>query len=389
MDSNNSLSHKDLYFDLGKNASMNNRARSEMINPSLDSAYQIFCQDLAKSTEQRKANLSAEVEILIKRVNDFEAKVRPLNLRKSQVDERIEIIEDDILKVKSGEIETNSIPFAIGALITLMLTFYLFIFYSSAAYSALFGGGTTKITISNALFNTSVFSDAASQSGGTLALVFLLPAIFLGLGFLIHDALEKKRYIVLIGIVIATLLFDGLMAYKIAQSNYNILYNQGTVTKEWSFSHAFKDIDFYLILALGFVVYLIWGYLLDFSIKKWEENQPDKAVKLKIESLIEQKKVLQEELLKIDTEINDIQANIKTLTDERNKKEELLIKIKNGAQAISESELRGMVGDFMKGWSSFITFYFTNSTEAKNETEKVTTIAENWVENIWKGLANK
>jgi prefoldin subunit 5 len=376
------------YFELGKKASITNNSNPKMINSGLDSAYKLFSNDLSKTTEQRKANISAEVEILNKKLNDINAKTPPLNLNKSQIVERIEIIDDNILVAKSGEVEVNIIPFAIGSLITLLLTLYLFIFYSSVAYSALFGGGQTKISISNALFNTSVFNNAASQSGGTLAMVFLLPAVFLGLGFLIHDALEKKRVGVLVGIVLATLLFDGLMAYKIAQNNYNVLYNQGIYIKEWSIGYAFKDIDFYLILALGFVVYIIWGYLLDFSIKKWQESQPNNAINLKVESLLLKKENLQNDLLTINTTLNQLIADIKTIEDEKNKKEEILIKLKNGAQAIGETELKGMVGEYMNGWVSFITYNIT-SDDAKVETETANQISKTWTDNIWAGLRNQ
>lgn len=376
------------YFTLGKNAALTNKANPEMINLGLDTAYKSFSKDLFKSTEQRKANISAEVEILNKKLNDLNAKIAPLNLNKVQIEEKVEIIEENILVAKTGEVEVNIIPFAIGSLITLLLTLYLFIFYSSVAYSALFGGGQTKITISNALFNTSVFNNAASQSGGTLAMVFLLPAVFLGLGFLIHDALEKKRVGILVGIVLVTLLFDGLMAYKIAQNNYNVLYNQGVYVKEWSIGYAFKDIDFYLILALGFVVYIIWGYLLDFSIKKWQESQPNNAISLKIESLMLRKENLQNELLEVNTLLNQLFADVKTIEDEKNNKEEILIKLKNGAQAIGETELRGMVGEYMNGWVSFITFYFSQD-KANAETERANQISKTWTDNVWNSLINK
>jgi hypothetical protein len=386
MSTNTTQNFSDFYFQMGKKASLDNMSNPDTLKPSLNSAYQIFCQDLNNSTKSRIAVLSADSEILLRRINQKQGELDPLDLEKTQINEKIDIIDEEILKVKSGQVTQNYATFVIGAFITFMLTLYLFVFYSSIAYSAIFG--TSEVAI-QALLSTEIFSMATQQGGGTLTLVFLLPAIFLGLGFLIHDAIEKKRFAILGFIILATLIFDGLMAYKIAQNNYNALYNNGNYTTPWQYSYAFKDIDFYLVLALGFVVYVIWGYLLDYSIKKWDETQPNNAITLKVESLINQKNVFQNKILEITSNINQLKGEVESLREEKNNKDELLIRLNNGASAISESELNGMVGAFTKGWVTFITYHFNDDDVKKIKTEEATNISEAWFKSTWTNLAIK
>ncbi|WP_394992192.1 hypothetical protein [Emticicia sp.] len=386
MDTTTTQNFSDFYFQMGKKASLDNMSNPDTLKPSLNSAYQIFCQDLNNSTNSRIAILSADSEILLRRINQKQGELDPLDLERTQINEKIETIDEEILKVKSGQVTQNYASFVIGAFITFMLTLYLFVFYSSIAYSAIFG--TSEIAI-QALLSTEIFSMATQQGGGTLTLVFLLPAIFLGLGFLIHDAIEKKRFAILGFIILATLIFDGLMAYKIAQNNYNALYNNGNYTKPWQYSYAFKDIDFYLVLALGFVVYIIWGYLLDYSIKKWDETQPNNAITLKVTSLINQKNAFQNKILEITSNINQLKGEIESLREEKNNKDELLIRLNNGASAVSESELNGMVGAFTKGWVTFITYHFNDDDIKKIKTEEATNISEAWFKSTWTNLSIK
>ncbi|MBK7740473.1 MAG: hypothetical protein IPI42_07925 [Saprospiraceae bacterium] len=83
---------------------------------------------------------------------------------------------------------------------------------------------------------------------------YFISCNILGLGFLIHDALEKQKYLFITGLLTFTLIVDAIIGYKISQSIHNNEFNAGLTNELWRFDMIYSDINFYLVIALGFVV---------------------------------------------------------------------------------------------------------------------------------------
>lgn len=206
---------------------------------------------------------------------------------KANLQKSIRLLESEKKQItETGIVGHNLVSFSILVLITIALTFYLFVFYSSTVYSSFYGNVDSGM---GGFIRASVFTEAAENGTGATAIIILAPFIFIGLGFLIHSALKENRALALkrkkakhglLGMLLAmTFAFDALMAYKISESIHNNLYIKGLTDTPWNYNLIFTDVNFMLVLFSGFVVYVIWGLLLDKVMQDYENSQPEVALK--------------------------------------------------------------------------------------------------------------
>ncbi|MBI1222433.1 MAG: hypothetical protein GC180_07510 [Bacteroidetes bacterium] len=158
--------------------------------------------------EAKTKNLTAQITTEKEKLNHEEGKIIAVSQEIDHIKENPQTITgESIVKVSLW----------IGIVILFVLTIYLFVFYSSAAFSAFFKDFTpddTKIT--QAIFDAQAVNKAFQH--GVLELVFILaiPAIFLGLGFLIHKFSEEKsktKYLKIVALIAVTFAFDFILAY--------------------------------------------------------------------------------------------------------------------------------------------------------------------------------
>lgn len=321
--------------------------------------------------ESKKNQLNSQINNLTKEKENREKKINELEI------ERIEDIGDD--NPDSG----GTIPFVIGAFITILLTFYLFVFYSSAAYSVFYGVGKEIIT-------PRVFADALAKGSGAIAMVLLFPVIFLGLGFLIHDSIEKIKkgetkvqkltpILTISALLIITLIADSFVGYKIAQGIHNNEYEAGFTENLWNFQMIYSDVTFYLVLILGFVVYVIWGLLLNFVLSHnylKTDSQKIKLIKAQYDNLLDEQK---KELFIIEERLQTTKAEVITVHKEIEQIQKDINSYENGAIPINISLLKASIGQYMGGWYSFIKgFYDDNKVDV--EISKAKEIENNWMQ---------
>jgi hypothetical protein len=241
----------------------------------------------------------------------------------------------------------------------LLLTLYLFVFYSSSGYSAFYGIKPGSL----GFINPNVFADAMNKGGGVIALIILFPVIFLGLGFLIHDALETnkkltsgkkpKKYGIILSLLIITLIADAFIGYKISQGVHTNEFNAGLTDETWKTSMIFTDINFYLVLVLGFVVYVIWGFLLHYVLSHTYLKSDSEKVKLMIENINNKIAEKRKELNEIISKINKLESDIINCDNKITEKEEDIIGYQNGVIPVNVASLKGSVGEFMGGWQAY------------------------------------
>lgn len=368
------------YFHFGKLAAKTTNSNSQLLDGSLDNIYDRFlnAQELTgEGIKNRISKLRAEVSQKKNQKIQANSEIASQEKFKEDKESRIEELEIDKIKIKDGEAPSvDYVPFIIGAFITILLTLYLFVFYSSSGYSAFYGVKQGSL----GFINPNVFADAKTKGGGVIALIILFPVIFLGLGFLIHDALEKKKYGFITLLLVFTLVVDAIIGYKISQGIHTNEFNGGLTNEQWKFNMIYNDMNFYLVLALGFVVYVIWGYLLHYVLDKNKELQPDKALELRLENLNRKISEQRQELAEIVSKINSLKAQVETLDNEISEKEKDIIGYENGVIPVNTSMLKASIGDFMSGWFAYTTMMYPKNANKRNQeaTEKT---------NIW--LTNK
>jgi hypothetical protein len=141
----------------------------------------------------------------------------------------------------------------------------------------------------------------------------------------------------------------------------------------------FSDINFYLVLILGFVVYVIWGFLLNYVLSHPYLKTENEKTKYLME-------LLNERLVERRNELNAIVANIARAESDSlscdtriNQKEKDILGYETGDVPINISALKGNVSEFMGGWQYCTNGNFTSDEALKLNNEAIKS-QENWLE---------
>ena len=366
----------------GKECASYSKADPATLESSLVTVYNQFLTDQkldAEGVRQRITRLDTEVLQKKNTKENLKSEIVSLEHQKDSKEKRIEELTIDRIKLKEGDAPGGDlVPFVIGLFIVILLTFFLFVFYSSTVYSAI--AGIKKGTFG--LINPNVFADAQSKGGGDLAFIILAPVFFLAIGFLLHDALDKRKYLLITGLLILTFSVDAILGYKIAQNIHNNDFIAGLTNEQWHFQLIFSEINFYLVLMFGFVTYVIWGLLLHYTLNKYRDMQPDRAIELRLENLDKKIDEHRVDLNDVNSKMNNLKGQIIALENEIEQKEKYIIGYKNGDIPIDIPRLSSIVGQFMQGWFTYINFMFsTDKAKIKDLTEQAANAQKVWLEN--------
>lgn len=376
-------SEKITYTQLGFRSAQKSQSAPDAIEGCLEIVYDKFLEE-QKLDEQglkdRVSKLRAEIQQEKARKPDAIADINANKRNKEDKEKDIEELEIEKIDIKNGEGETaDTTPFVIGAFITLLLTLYLFVFYSSSGYSVFYGIKPGSL----GFINSNVFADATNKGGGVLALIILFPVIFIGLGFLIHDSLEKNKklnddnksqqYAVIITLLLITLIADAFIGYKISEGVHNNEFNAGRSDKLWEFSMIFSDINFYLVLILGFVVYVIWGFLLHYVLSHPYLKTENEKIKLLIEIKNNRISDKRKELSDIIAKIHRLEGELVTIDSKVEGKQKDIIGYENDMIPINIASLKGSIGEFMGGWQNY--------THGNSSNSKANTLIESSIKN--------
>ena len=377
------------YTQLGFRSAQKSQSKPEAIDNYLEIVYDKFLED-QKLDEQglkdRIAKLKAEVQQEKAKKQETIADINANKRNKDDKEKEIEELELEKIDIRNGDGETgDTTPFVIGAFITLLLTLYLFVFYSSSGYSAFYGIKPGSL----GFINPNVFADATNNGGGVIALIILFPVIFLGLGFLIHDALEKIKagknktsaIVTILVLLVITFIADAFIGYKISEGVHTNEFNAGRTDELWKFNMIFSDINFYLVLILGFVVYVIWGFLLNYVLSHSYLKTESEKIKLMIENVNNRITEKRKELSGIIAKIHKLESDIVTIDNKVEEKQKDIIGYENGVVPINIASLKGSIGEFMGGWQNY--------THGNFSQPKATELIENSIKNQSAWLNNK
>lgn len=273
-----------------------------------------------------------------------------------QLKNKIDNLKKEIIDIKKnpGDIlpdKMSKVSFMIGLFILIALSIYLFIFYSSASFSAFFKEFTLNgIGVASSIFDPQAISLAYKSSWTELILIISMPFIFIGLGFLIHKFQEQKgggKYFKIGLLMLITFVFDAILAYEITEKIYNIKAgNSFQEMPTYDVAMAFNSVNFWLIIFAGFVVYIIWGFVFDFTMETYDKLN---IVKQAINARKSEINIYQGELLKKEASVQD-------LTKQRNAIKILIKKLKtkiNGV-IVDTAEFDKILHEFLGGWTHWM-----------------------------------
>lgn len=263
-------------------------------------------------------------------IEQWENKIRKIKEEDiPRLKQRIEVLKSEIAHIRKNPQEiigdqAGKPSFYIGSIILIFLTVYLFVFYSSASYSAFFKQFTqNEIGVANSIFDGQAISKAVNDGVMELILILTIPFVFLGLGYLIHKFQEEKGYKKLAKIamlIMVTFMFDAILAYEITEKIYNIKKdNSFNSMPDFSIPLALSSINFWLIIFAGFIVYLIWGFVFDFVLAAFGKIDKVKVAIKEKEQLIEDTRIqigkLEEEVASMNHKIDHAKTEIKKLNE--------------------------------------------------------------------------
>lgn len=337
------------------------KGRTEGLKVCLESVLQTHMAEEARSKimqEERRKPFKAALQDSISLGDGLKAEIAMYeNDLIPTKKNKIEDLKKEIIDIRKNPehytgVHVGKAGFVIGVFILVLLSIYLFIFYSSASYSAFFKEfKPDDIVITKAIFDAKAISNALKD--GVTELIFLLtiPFVFIGLGYLIHKFQEGKgiaRYVKIAALLVLTFLFDSIIAYEITEKIYNIKRDNDLTGNlpDFSVRLAFESVAFWLVIFAGFVVYLIWGFVFDFVM---EAHSKLDIVKVNIKTKREQMLSLEQQINLYETKITELR-----IADEKNKGEINKLRHIIEGTIIHPSAAKEALAQFMLGWYAWL-----------------------------------
>ena len=439
---------------IGKNSALKVNGDEGVLGKSMDSLYQVFISDINQVSEKKEtvknkidikkeelianyeidSNNDKELENTINLANENELKrqLNDLEGRKKLNANKGENIENNIisgLKQKVSSIKEEIANFQVEfvkpkikyfELIPKLLILFglgaaLFLFYSSSAYIMLYAKDDAMEMLKNGLvpitqvFNSQAFILSGLKNG--TAVFYITSFVFIPLA--IAFATHKAKLLGKIGGVIAVILLDAFVAYKVSDTINEINYLSNGITNNDAF---YMDHNLWIVFLLSAMPFIFFMVLLDSTLKIFEARHPQsgkekmefqvnnhkekiRMIEIQIKEKQEEKQTILEEILSNDNEMNNLNIQLSNLNIEYQQKIKMieencngkirLIKsssdvyknnIDNDNIPISHSALRDRVSSFLEGWNEWLHEEFS-VIRAVKYSENARVEADSWLSN--------
>src|SRR5258706_828164 len=322
-------------------------------DPDLYAAYlqRILNGDLVEEpykgfTDEEKKERTKLIKELEKKVKEKEEANAKIEADVKEKEKGIDKYRKDLLQIRESRAKDNEklktenfslLKFSLNFFILAMLSIYLFFFYVSATYKALyvdFEGIAESIAAGE---GTGSIMPGPYELGQALQynyVLFVVPFVFYAFGWAFHILLELKNQfkLVFLGLLIAvTFTVDFLLAMIISNNTENAKQLMGLSTTPWS-----QSPSFYIILFLGFLVYVIWSILLDSLLREWDKKEITNNLKKIIRHLTGDIKVLK-------AKTGDVLEMRKLIADYR-----------EDISTVMVGNLKKYIDQFSSGWIAYL-----------------------------------
>ncbi|MCK5699636.1 MAG: hypothetical protein KAI29_00720 [Cyclobacteriaceae bacterium] len=322
-------------------------------DPDVYAAYleRIINGDLVE--ENYKGFTEEEKKERLKEIKELEKKQKELENGNSKTEKEIAGKEKEIDKYRKDLFKLREIgakdheklkaesfsqvKFSINLFILVMLSVYLFFFYVSAAYKALyvdFEGIAESIAQGEGTGSIMPGPYELTEAIRYNYMLFLVPFVFYAFGWAFHILLELKnklKFIFLSMLIAVTFTVDFLLALIIHGNTESAKELMGLATVHWA-----QSSTFYIILFLGFLVYVIWSILLDSLLREWDK----KHITSNIKKIIKHLK-------------NDIKILSAKLSDVSSIKNKIAI-YREDISTVMYGNLKRYIDQFSSGWISYL-----------------------------------
>lgn len=341
-----------------------------------------------------------------KKKHDSSQRQNEIEAHKKSIEEKIKINKNEIEKIKSqfipqaekdltaAEKELNDfntepekflpvkkdkLMYVIWGILSVTLFLFLFIFYSSVVYSALFREITIdKNTLFYSIFYPRSFEESFSKGLTSFLLVFFAPFLFVSFGTYLESIKNKTTkkinigYWVFMGIIF---LVDSLLAFHISERIHNSkVINSFGAAQPYYFYDALTDANYWMIIVLGFLVYFIFGKIFSlFNEHRTNKNKFDNYQNLLMEKVEKAKSRLAElknEIINKDKEISNLSFQITDLHPNQ------------GSVFYSPFKITKIISEYALGWIK----YLTNADMPESHIVSIKTDLDNFI--LKKGLNN-
>ncbi len=322
-------------------------------DPDLYAMYlnRIFNGDLVEEpykgfTDEEKKDRVRQIKELEKGIKEKEEANAKVEAEIKQKEDDIDKYRKDLLQIRESrarskeklKTENFSMPkFSLNFFILAMLSVYLFFFYVSATYKALyvdFEGVAASIAAGE---GTGSIMPGPYELGEALQynyLLFVVPFVFYAFGWAFHVLLElksKMKFAFVALLIAVTFTVDFLLAMIISNNTEGAKALMGLPSVHWSSSPSF-----YIILFLGFLVYVIWSILLDSLVREWDKREITNNLKRIIRHLKGDVKLLTDKL----EDISFPKAQIANYRDD--------------LSTIMYGNLKKYIDQFSSGWIAYL-----------------------------------
>lgn len=290
----------------------------------------------ARENEELNAKVEAEIKEKEKGIDKYRKDLLQIGEANKKDEQKLKTETFSLLK------------FSLNFFILSMLSVYLFFFYVSATYKALYvdfegiaealarGEGTGSI-----MPGPIELAEALQYN----YLLFVVPFVFYAFGWAFHLMLElrsKYKFVFLSLLIAVTFTVDFLLAMIINNNIETAKSLMGLSAQHWS-----QSPSFYIILFLGFLVYIIWSILLDAILREWDKRQIITNLKRIIAHLHGDVKILRQKLH--DTE--GLRAQIAAYREDMS--------------TVMYGNLKRYIDQFSSGWITYLSPTAMKDTKEK------------------------
>ncbi len=297
--------------------------------------------------EKRRAECFAHITLLEQKLGEVEAgnirieteikeKEKDLDNYRRQLLHQAESHAHDPEKFKTERF--SPVKFILNFFILTMLSVYLFFFYISATHKALyvdFEGIAERIARGEGTGSIMPGPNELAEALQYNYLLLVVPFVFYAFGWAFHILLElrsKAKYVFLPMLVLVTFVVDFLLAMIISNNIESAKSLMGIPVVSW-----YESPSFYIILFLGFLVYIIWSILLDSLLREWDKKEITTNLKNIIRHLQNDCKILQ-----------------KRLQDESHIRH-MISEYREDINVIMVGNLKRYIDQFSSGWIAYLT----------------------------------
>jgi hypothetical protein len=269
-------------------------------------------RDKLKKLQARLEKVSGQNEVINTQIKEKHDKI---DVRREELLNIYEKYDKDPETLKRDTF--SPFKFGINVFLLLALTGYLFFFYVSAAYKSLYTDFEAIAERLAAGMGTGSIMPKPAELAEALRynyLLLLVPFVFFAFGWAFHIILEMKhklKFVFLGALITVTFVVDFLIAILIHNNLEYAKELMGLETRSWV-----ADPAFYMILFLGFIVYILWSILLDSLFREWAKRRITINLKKIVKHLRNDVKELQKKLVPEDPirfDIGNLREDIGTV----------------------------------------------------------------------------